>query len=161
MKNLVYLKWLPPRFWVWSIGYYKATVESSPLGWSYVLGEGKEIFEELGELNFLEALIETQDFALCALSQFAEILPISWFPVLPGLGRYSALKFYARLAVWQEIFSIHGVDKDAKLHLAGGGNYHWQGKVRAALRSAGYLDEPKWHLIEHLGAGLGCREKSP
>jgi len=112
-------------------------VLASALPWSYVLGEWRELLDEVQALNGPGMSEEWSDVTCCAALWAYEkgILP-GWFPLLPGFGLYAARKFTARRAVWARIFDHHGIAFN-KRYLVGGGNYAKSRKVIGALGLAG------------------------
>lgn len=114
-----------------SIRRFDEEVMGSPMTWRYTAGEVVELWVEIKLMSWSGIVDESSDVLLCTQLALYHSLGkrVSW-PLV--LGRRSAEKFSARLAVWHGIFSKEGLRFD-KRYLAGGGNYAKPEKVKAAL----------------------------
>ena len=123
-----------------TIQSYTNSFLASPMTWEFCLGEFDELVEAVQERNVDHIREEWNDVTLCLQAWLSRVLPIGWFPILPGLGLSSARKFAARISVWQQIFDYHGIDFH-KESLFDGSNFRKQHKVIRVLGRSGVPPE--------------------
>ena len=126
--------------------YLLDEVMASELPWSYVVGEVKELRDELVKRDFDEAKKEFEDVVGCTFVYLTGITGVN-LPLVRHFGKGAAERWIARINVWKDIFNFHGVVFHKSV-LTGGGNYRKRHKVEAALRKGGYNDEIKWDTLE-------------
>lgn len=99
---------------------------------SYWWSEVLELWEEIRKGSPKGMREEWSD--VTCLAQIALIQHTPWinWPLVPGFGKYAALKFLSRMKVWEEIFRKEGLSFDKK-YLINGGNYERPHKVQLAL----------------------------
>jgi hypothetical protein len=107
-------------------------VLGAPMSFGYLLGEVRELLDEVVALNWSGIREEWSDVCY---SWWAWLY--CWLGVnLPALGAWYAYeKFLARFAVWESIFDENGL-KFHRRYVRGGSNHQKPHKVAAALALA-------------------------
>jgi hypothetical protein len=106
---------------------------SSPMRFFHVAQEAKEFAQATSIPELYE---EWNDVVLSLqLALYYKNLWPGFFPILPGLGLATALKFERRCLVWEIIFRQHQLVFHRK-YLHRGSNYQRDWKVREALTEA-------------------------
>lgn len=106
-------------------------VPQTGLGWGYLVGEMKELLDEIVKLSWTgmyNELCDVYTVLMCIISNKTGIdVPIFWTK--------SAEEWVARIEVWEAIFEKNGLLFKPE-YLINGGNYKKQWKVDAALELA-------------------------
>lgn len=111
---------------------------------SYVMGEVKELWEEVKKFNLEEASKEWDDVIACGSIWVSCNSGVN-IPLFSGFGLGAVKRWEARQQVWTSIFRAHGLVFD-KRYLSGGSNYKKKKKWVLALKEAGYQGEINYDL---------------
>ena len=122
-------------------------IMASKLSLSYVLGECKELLDEVIKRDWEEAKKEWEDVCGTFLVWLTGVLGIG-FKLRKGFGLGAAERWKQRLDVWERIFELHEVTFD-KSYLNKGGNYRKKKKVQFALDNVNtQMDESLLSFID-------------